>query len=216
MAVIMVTLGVTWKAATELLESGNCHFIRRKSLIPSQVSSRLQMQILSRSYSSNLTAHCCRKTKLLWEFAESAICWTRLYFIPRSFIILQASASLIRMVASLPFAIYFVSAFCFTILQESMNTFFTLISSTTSWMSSLFLSFSCSFENSSLMNLGFFFALATSLDIVYLVVRNSAEMRRYSFCSTTAFYTIASFSFCFNIPLRLPFLLKGIGTSLLL
>ena len=41
-AVSMLTLGVIWKAPTEFLEPGACHFLRLQSCMPSQVSSRFR------------------------------------------------------------------------------------------------------------------------------------------------------------------------------
>ena len=94
-AVNIVTLGVTWKALTELFESGACHFLRRQSLIPSHVSSRLSNTLSTGFYFSKVIAHCYLKTKLLSELALIAIWLTFLNFSPISVMVFLISVSLI-------------------------------------------------------------------------------------------------------------------------
>ena len=49
-AVIIVTLGVTWNAFTEFLESGACHFRLRQSLMPSYKTKQGSKDTMHKSF----------------------------------------------------------------------------------------------------------------------------------------------------------------------
>ena len=82
-ASIMVTLGTILNAATELLVLELCHFFLRKSLIPSQVSSK-HINLVSGLSFRNANAHCYLNIKDLLEFPPTGIYYTLVYFIPWS------------------------------------------------------------------------------------------------------------------------------------
>ena len=82
-AASIVTLGTKENAATELSFPSFCHFILRKSDIPSQVSS-MQMILVPSGRAKKVSAHCCRRTRLLSLLPFIGMCITFLNFIPSS------------------------------------------------------------------------------------------------------------------------------------
>ena len=58
----MEILGAIVRDGTELVVLGSCHFILRKSDMPSQVSSTLSMTLLSCQSLMKASAHCYRST----------------------------------------------------------------------------------------------------------------------------------------------------------
>ena len=72
-AASIVTRGAIERAGTELVVPGACHFIRRKSLMPNQVWSKLIKTLPGASY-KKARAHCCLSTRLRSLLPAKAIC----------------------------------------------------------------------------------------------------------------------------------------------
>ena len=77
----MVTLGMIFKALTELLVLLLYHFLLRKSLIPSHVSSK-HINLVSGLSLKNANAHYYLNIIDLFELPPTGIYFTFLYFIP--------------------------------------------------------------------------------------------------------------------------------------
>ena len=118
-------------------------------------------------------AHCCLKTKLLSEFALSAMCWTLTNRIPSSLIILQASCSFITSLSASASPVWSSSIFLITILHESIKTSLLSSSFTTYSILSRLLSFMSYLLKISLINYGFFYAIETNFPTLTADTLNS-------------------------------------------
>jgi hypothetical protein len=185
----MLTLGAIWKAATELLLPGVCHFIRRKSDIPNQVSSRFRYTRFSLSVLRKASAHYCRSILLVVELAVLAMCLTFLKRIPRSFMTYLTSPSVIKGLFGLlglccrpwhnkgsmcrPWHRTNLLTSFSTYLHESINSSLETSSSITFWINSVFCCFTYWIERSSSINLGFLLVFDTRIRTVCLEILRS-------------------------------------------
>lgn len=128
---IIVTLGEISNLATELVLFRGCHFILRKSLIPSQVSSTFKNTFFFLACAKNSRAHRCRRTRFFSELEWSETVLIFLYLIPRSYFITDLTS---RSVDSM----LWCSFTCFLIYAAlSIITLLVLSCSTCSLMTSL-------------------------------------------------------------------------------
>ena len=111
---IIVTLGAMLRAATEFVVPGACHFLRRKSLMPSHVSSMLRYTLLLWSRSRAAMTHRYLSIKLRGLLAPIGTYLIFLYLRPLDFRTRRTSAS-VYLLGSL------TSNLTMTALQLSMN-----------------------------------------------------------------------------------------------